>query len=173
VPVHGPRGASSSRLGGALLLAAIAAAIVAIVLISGSGGGGKRARGSATTTAAKAPAEGKAEGRFALKPVDSHSRSTGAVEVLVEGGKRAFYIQAEHIPATTNFFYAIWLYNSPTSALPLSKSPPVGASHKLAGAALLPSTAGQYHEILLTRETSTRPTRPGTIVLRGPFSAGG
>ena len=50
---------------------------------------------------------------------------------------KAFYIQAEHIPATKHFFYAVWLYNSHTSALPLSKSPPVGKSHKLAGAALL------------------------------------
>ena len=95
------------------------------------------------------------------------------MEILSEGGKRAFYIQAEHIPATRGFFYAIWLYNSHNSALPLSKSPPVGKSHKLAGAALLPSNASRYREILLTRETSTRPAHPGHVVLRGRLNLKG
>ncbi len=67
----------------------------------------------------------------------------------------------------------MWLYNSPSSALPLSKSPPVGKSHKLAGAALLPSNAGSYKEILLTRETSSRPKHPGPVVLRGKLTLSG
>jgi hypothetical protein len=166
----------SSRLGGALLLAAIlAAVIVAVILIFAGGGTAKKAASSASTgtssTGAKA-GEPKEEARFTLK-APGHSLSKGTVEILSEGGKHAFYIQAEHVPATKHFFYAIWLYNSHTSALPLSKSPPVGKSHKLAGAALLPENAGEYHEILLTRETSTHPSHPGHVVLRGPFSLKG
>jgi hypothetical protein len=166
------QGSPSSRRGGALLLAAIVAAVVVVVVLV-SGGGGKAHPKDTSAAAAGAAGGAKAQARFALKSPDGSSRSVGAVEVLSEGGKRAFYIQAEHIPATSHFFYAIWLYNSPSSALPLSKSPPVGSSHKLAGAALLPSNAGQFHEILLTQETSTRPTHPGHVVLRGPFSLTG
>jgi len=167
-----PPAPPSSRLGGALLLAAIlAAVIVAVILIFAGGGGGSSKKTSTTgtnSTGAKA-GEPKEEARFTLK-APGHSLSKGTVEILSEGGKHAFYIQAEHIPATRHFFYAIWLYKSHSSTLPLSKSPPVGKSHKLAGAALLPENAGEYHEILLTRETSTHPRHPGHVVLRGPFS---
>jgi Sigma-70, region 4 len=167
--------APSSRLGGALLLAAMLAAVIVVVILLVSGGGSSNKKASTTGTgSASAKTSGtKEEGRFTLHAATPHSRSVGTVEVLSEGGKRAFYIQAEHIPATKHFFYAIWLYNSHTSALPLSKSPPVGKSHKLAGAALLPSNASSYREILLTRETSTRPKRPGHVVLRGAFNLAG
>ncbi len=73
---------------------------------------------------------------------------------------------------THGFFYAVWLYNSPTSHEALSKSPPVGSSGTLQGGALLPANAGEYHTMLLTRETTDRPSHPGPIVLSGPFSLG-
>jgi hypothetical protein len=38
------------------------------------------------------------------------------------------------------------------------------------GGALLPSNAANYHQMLLTRETSNSPTHPGPIVLSGAFS---
>jgi hypothetical protein len=167
--------APSSRLGGALLLAAMLAAVIVVVILLVSGGGSSKNKtnstGTSSTSAKKSGA--KEEGRFTLHAATPHSRSVGTVEVLSEGGKRAFYIQAEHIPATSHFFYAIWLYNSPTSALALSKAPSVGSSHQLAGAAPLPTNAGSYREILLTRETSTRPQHPGHIVLRGTFKLTG
>jgi hypothetical protein len=170
--------ARSSRRGGAVLLAVLAAAaIVAVVLIVTGGSSSKKPGtgvAAGTPASANTGAGPKEEGRFTLH-APSGSGSKGTVEILAEGGKHAFYIQAEHIPATTHshFFYAVWLYNSPTSALPLSKSPPVGSSHRLAGAALLPTSAGSYREILLTRETSTRPKHPGHVVLRGPFKPTG
>ena len=165
--------APSSRRGGAVLLAVLAAAaIVAVILIVSDGGGssGKKSATTSSTTSAGGP---KQEGRIALQPpAGTRSGSTGTVEILAEGEKRAFYIQAERLPETKHFFYAVWLYNSPSSAVPLSKSPPVGKSHKLAGAALLPENASKYKEILLTRETSTRPKHPGHVVLRGNLNLG-
>ncbi len=92
------------------------------------------------------------------------------VDILSEASKLAFFIEAQHLPESKGFYYAIWLYNSPTSALPLSKSPAVGSTHRLAGGSLLPSSAGNYHEILLTEETAAHPTRPGHVVLRAPFA---
>lgn len=170
--------AQISRTGGAILLALIVAAVVvAVVLLSGGGGSPSKkaiSTGSTVSSTSSTSASGpKVEGKFELKAPDPSSKSTGSVAILSEGGKRAFYIQAERIPASKGFFYAIWLYNSPSDALPLSKSPAVGKTHKLAGAALLPSNASKFREILLTRETSARPTRPGHVVLRGPFHVSG
>jgi hypothetical protein len=157
----------SSRIGGALLLAAIVAAVVVVIIVV-SDGGSSHKKGSTTTKTSASSNQPKAEGRITMHPPNPASNSTGTVQILSEGEKKAFFIVAEHIPSTSGkTFYAVWLYNSPSSALALSKSPPVGASHKLSGAALLPSNASDYKEILLTRETSLRPTRPGPIVLRG------
>jgi hypothetical protein len=104
-----------------------------------------------------------------LHSPDAKSRTVGVVAVLSEKGKHAFYIEAQHLPATRHFFYAIWLYNSHTSAEALSRAPAVGTTHKLAGGAALPANAGEFREILLTRETKSHPTHPGHLVLRGAF----
>jgi hypothetical protein len=149
-------------------LALIVAVVIVVVVIASSGGSShKMAKTTSTaSTSTNANTGSKEEAHFALK-APGKSRSVGNVQILSEDGKSGFYIQAEHIPATKHFFYAIWLYNSPSSALPLSKSPAVGKSHKLAGGALLPSNASSYKEILLTRETSAKPSHPGHVVLRG------
>ena len=173
------RSLPSSRVGGAALLAVIAAAvIVAVVLLTS---GGSHAKKTATTAASKTSSAATAatktgptvENQIALKSPDPRSRSAGAIDVLAEGDKRAFFIEARNIPAAKGFYYAVWLYNSPTSSLPLSKSSAVGSTHRLAGGSLLPSNAGAFHEILLTRETNPHPTHPGHVVLRGPFSLSG
>jgi hypothetical protein len=139
-----------------------------VVIFVSKGGSSKKPSSASTGTSTAASSKPKAEGRVTMRPPNPASPSTGTVQILSEGGKKAFFIQAEHIPPNTGkTFYAVWLYSSPSHALPLSKSPPVGASRKLAGAALLPGNAADYKEILLTRETNTRPTKPGPVVLRG------
>ena len=174
----------SSRLGGALLLAAIAAAvIVAVILIAGAGGSGshagttvassssagKTSTTSKTSTTASGPTE---NARLTLTSPNPTSKATGVVEILSEGSQHAYYLAAAHLPPTRGFFYAVWLYNSPTSHEALNKSPTVGSNGKLQGGSLLPANAGRYHQILLTRETSERPTHPGPIVLSGSFKLG-
>jgi hypothetical protein len=37
------------------------------------------------------------------------------------------------------------------------------------GGGPLPTNAGLYHQLIVTRETSTHPSHPGEIVLRGTF----
>jgi hypothetical protein len=170
-PSSTPPTPPSSRLGGALLLAAIlVAVIVAVVLLVGGGGSKSHTKQKTTSTASKTGPTVSAQ--LTLHSPNPKSRSVGIVAVLSEKSKRAFYIEAQHLPATRKFFYAIWLYNSPTSALALSRSPAVGKSHKLAGGSTLPANAGQFREILLTRETNGHPTHPGRVVLRGAFSLG-
>jgi hypothetical protein len=172
-----PGSLPSSRLGGALLLGLIAvAAIVAIILSVGGGGShsGTASRASAGATSTTSKGSGPTEdGRFTLTPTNPASKAIGEVELLSEGNKRAFYIAADHLPPSRGFFYAIWLYNSPTSHQALSRSPPVGSNGRLEGGALLPSNAGEFHRMLVTRETNSRPARPGPVVLSGPFSLRG
>jgi hypothetical protein len=165
-----------------LLLAAIAAAvIVAVILLAGGGGSsshtgttiatGSSAGQTSTTSKGSTTTGGPTEDkRLSLTSPDPASKAVGVVEILSEGTKRAFYIAAEHLPPTRGFFYAVWLYNSPTSEQALSRSPAVGSSGRLQGGALLPANAGEYHKMLLTRETNERPTRPGPTVLSGTFA---
>jgi hypothetical protein len=170
-----PTGAQlrSSRTGGAVLLAAIVVVVVvAVVLLSG--GGGKKSATSSTSSSAATKTGPTVENQISLKPpAGARSASIGVVEILAEKSKQAFFIEAQHIPESNGFYYAIWLYNSPTSALALSKSPAVGSTHRLAGGSLLPTNAADFHEILLTRETNAHPTHPGRVVLRGAFSLTG
>jgi hypothetical protein len=168
-----PRSLPSSRLGGALLLAVIVAAVVvAIVLITGGSSGTKKNSSATNKTAINGSSKTgpSVDNQITLKPTSKKIGSIAVVDILSEGSKLAFFIEAQHLPESKGFYYAIWLYNSPTSALPLSKSPAVGSTHRLAGGALLPSSAGSYHEILLTEETSAHPMRPGHVVLRAPFA---
>lgn len=164
--------ARSSRLGGAILLAVIVGVVVvAVVLLSGAG---KKSSNSKTSSSAATKTGPTVENQIALKPpAGPRSASIGVVEIIAEKNKQAFFIEAQHLPESKDFYYAIWLYNSPSSALALSRSPSVGSTHRLAGGSLLPSNAGEFHEILLTRETAAHPKHPGRVVLRGAFSLTG
>jgi hypothetical protein len=172
-PTPSARSQRSSRVGGAVLLAVIAAAvIVAVVLLIPGSSNSNKPSTTASKTATSATKPGPTiENSITLKPPHgSTSHSIGVVYVLAEGTKQAFFIEAQHVPAAKGFYYAVWLYNSHTSALPLSKTSDVGSNHKLAGGSALPSNSGEYREILLTEETNPKPKHPGHVVLRGPFS---
>jgi len=184
----------SSRIGGALLLTAIVTGIiVAVVLISGEGGGARGARHnttppagtpsatstsatsspSASTTTPSTTTSGPTEqARIGLTPTDPTSKAIGVAVILAEGSEHAFYLAAEHMPPTRGFFYGVWLYNSPTSFEALGKSPPVSANGRMQGGALLPTDAAAFSRLIVTRETSTRPTHPGPIVLSGTVKLG-
>jgi hypothetical protein len=182
----------SSRRGGALLLAALAVIVVVAVILITSGGGSNKASstqsantntGTATTPSTSKTAPSSSTSTTAGKPTldkqialtspEPNSKTVGLAEVLSEGSKRAFYIAAEHLPPSNGFFYAVWLYNSPTSSVALGKIPPVGSNGQAQGGALLPANAGEYREMLLTRETNEHATKPGPVVLSGAFGLGG
>jgi sigma-70-like protein len=167
------RSQRSSRVGGAILLAVLVAAIVvAVVLLTGGSSAKKPA--NATSPAQTASTVSKTgptiDDQIALKPANPTIKSAGAAYVLSEGSKRAFFIDAQNLPLAKGFYYAIWLYNSRTSFVPVTKSSAVNSKHRLEGISPLPSKAAEFHEVLLTRETSPRPTHPGPVVLRGPLS---
>jgi hypothetical protein len=168
-----PGSQRSSRLGGAVLLAVLVAAVVVVVLlVTGGGSNSNKSSTSTNKTATSASKTGPTiDNSISLKPPHgARSASVGVVYVLAEGAKQAFFIEAQHIPEAKGFYYAVWLYNSRTSSLPLSKTTDVGSTHKLAGGSTLPSNSGAFREILLTEETNPKPSHPGHVVLRGPFS---
>jgi hypothetical protein len=158
-------------------LALIAAVVVAVILLTSSG-----ASHHASTTAAssRSASSSGASGnstttrasetrRVTLTAPNGQSKALGVAAVLQEGSTYAFYLAAEKLAPSKGFFYAVWLYNSPTSYEALSKSPPVGSDGRLQGGSLLPADASKYHQMLVTKETSERPTAPGPTVLRGSF----
>jgi hypothetical protein len=163
-------------------LAAIVAAIVlAVVLLTAGGGSSSNsadsgASGSETTsstaTTGTQKSQAKEDKRITLSSPDASSNTVGVAEVLSEGSQYAFYLAAQHLAPSKGkgFFYAVWLYNSPTSYEALSRAPAVGASGNVQGGALLPKDAGKYHTMLLTRETAAKPTKPGPVILRGAFA---
>ncbi len=185
-PGHTPSRASSRRAG-AVLLGVIAIVVVVVVVVLSSGGSSKHgstnaasaesstgastsAETSTSDTSGKQTAKAKEDKRITLTSPDSASDAAGVAEVLSEGSQYAFYLAAEHLPPTKGFFYAVWLYNSPSSFEALSRAPSVSSSGSFQGGALLPKDAAKYHTMILTRETSSKPTSPGPTVLSGSFA---
>jgi hypothetical protein len=179
-PPAGRSGAQlpSSRVGGAILLAVIAAVVIIVVLLTSGGGSHGRARrpatgagGSATTSTSGTSATPRASEtrRLTLTSPNPGGKAVGVAAVLQEGSTYAFYLAAERLAPSQGFFYAVWLYNSPSSYEALSRSPPVRSDGRLQGGALLPANAGNYHQMIVTRETNQRPGSPGPIVLRSEF----
>jgi len=179
---HGPRVAPTqggSRLGGALLLGAIVAVIVvAVILLSGAGGKGSSPSVSSTTsstpsstsTSTTAGGTPTVDKRLTLASTVPGSKASGVGFVLSQGARHAFYVAAQSLPASSGFFYAVWLYNTPASSAPLGRAPTVGSNGRMEGGGPLPPNAGSYHKLIVTRETNPHPTQPGPIVLSGGFA---
>jgi hypothetical protein len=170
-----PLSAPSSRTGGALLLGAIVAVIVVAVILISSGGGGKSSSHTSTAASSTQSTSTASAGKpslnktISLTPIEPTLKATGTAYVLSQGGRHAFYVAARGLPPSSGFFYAVWLYNSPSSSAALGRAPTVGSDGRMQGGGPLPTNAGLYHQLIITRETSTHPSHPGEIVLRGTF----
>jgi hypothetical protein len=169
----GLRPPTGSRRAGALLLGTIVVVIVVAVVLASSGGG--KSAGPSTTTSAGTASTSTSAGKpslnktIALSSPDPELKASGTAYVLSESGRSAFYVTAQGLPASSGFFYAVWLYNSPSSATPLGRASNVGSDGRMQGGNPLPTNASLYRQLIVTRETSTHPAHPGPIVLRGTF----
>lgn len=174
-PGPAARRAPAPRRAGALLLVGLAIAIVlAVVLIAnGSGGGSHNASSGSTAKSTGKSGTPRVEGQLRLASPDPSSSAVGVVELLSQGSQHAFFVVAQNLPPSKGFFYAVWLYNSPSRAQVLGKAPTVTANGRLQAVGPLPANARSYRKMLITRETTEQPTRPGPIVLSGPFKATG
>jgi hypothetical protein len=179
---------AGSRRAGALLLGAIVVVIVVVVVLVSSGGGKgstptTTAASTPTTTAASENGSGtsststkssatkpKLESTIRLSSPESSTSATGVAYVLSDGSRRAFYVTAQGLPPSSGFFYAVWLYDSPSNAEPLGRASSVSSNGRMEGGNPLPSNAGDYAKFIITRETSTHPKEPGPTVLSGAFT---
>lgn len=183
----------ASRLGGLLLLVGLGAAIalVVVLLVNGGSGGGKGSgavTGKTTTTNASVPGSSTTPtqvlAQAALAPVKRGSKASAQVAVIAQGAQRALAFRAQGLAPSKGFQYALWLANTNADASPLGLLPAVkadGASTAVeavcgtpsggATSPCVPSNYSRFKLVILTRETSARPTRPGTIVLGGALAS--
>ncbi|HUN79190.1 MAG TPA: anti-sigma factor [Solirubrobacteraceae bacterium] len=107
-----------------------------------------------------------------LTPTDpTTTKALGVAYVLSEKGQRAFYVFSKGLPTpASGSFYAVWLEGSSSSPdYPLGSLPPAGSDGLIEGGGPLPSDAAGYTRIVVTVETSHKPTHPGQAVLGGKF----
>jgi hypothetical protein len=120
----------------------------------------------ATTTK---PATPKPIAQILLAPPGGTAKTpTGVAEILVYNGSQVANIVATGLPPSGNAFaYAIWL-TSPTNGSSLRGFPPtVGSDGKVRVLAPLPDNVSSYKTLEVTKETISKPTKPGTVVLQG------
>jgi hypothetical protein len=174
-----------SRRGGALLLAAILIAVIVAVVLIVNGGGSKGPStpappaGPSSTSSATSPASGSTgtsqvhiQNQINLIDPRPSGSAKGIVEVASDQGKLAFLLVAQGLAPTPKegFFYAVWLITPDGRPKVLGKTPSVGSNGRLQTAELLPANAGSYDRVELTRESNEHATKPGTVILSGPFS---
>jgi hypothetical protein len=165
----------SSKLGGVLLLVGLGVAIaVVLVLVLSSGGDNNKDTGTigsttpSTSTAPSTSTNPQVEAQINLTSPQRGSRALGVATVASVQGQRAITLVAQGLqPSGTRFAYAVWLYNSPTSAERLGFTRPVGKDGRLTALAPYPSDISRFGALILTRETQRNPSQPGAIVLRG------
>lgn len=170
-----------SRRGGYVVLAALAViiAVVVIVLIN-SGGSSNTAvitgtTASKTTTASTSTAaQPKIEAQINFTPPNPTSHALAIADIISQGSLKAFALTAQGLTPTNGFAYAVWLYNSPGDAKLLGFIDQQVTSNGQAKAiSPLPADASHYREIVITKETATKPTTPGPIVLVGQLGSAG
>jgi hypothetical protein len=175
-PTPAPR---VSRRGGAILLAAVAAAVIAVVLILVLTGkdDSKPERAASTTTTATTSTQPVVQAQVNLTPPKGApaAKALAIVQVVESNGQKVVNAVAQGLPTSSKAAYAIWAYTSPTETRLIGGFDKTDNKGHLVYQGGLPqdvTDVTRYKEILVTRETSGNPTKPGTIYLRGPMQAG-
>jgi Sigma-70, region 4 len=175
--------ARSSRLGGILIIVAVLLVIAGGVLvltgvIGGNDDDSSTTAGQTSTTAAadassatNANTTANVEKQYNLTPPDGGKTPLGVANLVSQNGERALAIVGQDLPASGH--YVLWLRNG-TKVKFLGFFPVVtgkGANKgKLQGLVASPSDFSSYNEMLITRETSSTPKQPSTIVLKGSLT---
>jgi hypothetical protein len=175
------RQARSSRLGGVLIIVAVLLVVACGVLVltgviggNDDDGGSDAANVSTTTDASSttnANTQATVEKQFNLTPPDGGSKPLGVANLVSQSGKRALAVVGQDLPASGH--YVLWLRNGSKVKF-LGFFPVVTGKGtnkgKLQGLVEAPSDLTSYKEMLITRETSSTPKAPTTIILKGSLS---
>jgi hypothetical protein len=168
-----------SRRGGAILIAAVLAAIVAAVLVIVlTGNDDEKPQRAASTTTTSAQPTVKAQVNLTPPKGGPAQKALAIVQIVNSNGQNVVNAVAQGLPTTSKAAYGIWAYTSPTETRLIGGFNKTDNKGHLVYQGALPqdvTDVTRYKEILVTRETSGNPTKPGTIYLRGPMqtSSGG
>ncbi|MDP2711523.1 MAG: hypothetical protein Q8O56_09915 [Solirubrobacteraceae bacterium] len=167
----------SSQLGNRLLAAAIGVVLaIGIILVFGLTSGDDDPQTTTTTPAGQATTpsgdafEVIAQGNLTPPEGDSEARGEVAIVRFPENDQFRLALQAISLPpsSTRGSSYGVWLYTSQTENRFLGfPDTLVGSDGRLETVSDLTPDTPTYEEVLLTRETTENPERPGTIILRG------
>lgn len=110
--------------------------------------------------------------RMTLAPTTVQPTAGGSAAVMRSGARLVLLIQAHGLAPNGHDVYAVWLNTSGGSNQLLGLvAPPVGRAGTFSSGAALPGNALSFSSLLLTRETTTRPARPGQLILSSPITA--
>ncbi|HET6506362.1 MAG TPA: sigma factor-like helix-turn-helix DNA-binding protein [Baekduia sp.] len=171
----------SSRLGGVLILAAVVIVLAGGVLlltgvIGGSDDNGSKDAADVSTTTdasstANANTQATVEKQFNLTPPNGGSKPLGVANLVSQSGKRALAVVGQDLPASGH--YVLWLRDGGKVKF-LGFFPIVTGKGsdkgRLQGLVEAPSDLASYSEMLITREASSTPKAPTTIVLKGSLT---
>jgi hypothetical protein len=166
--------ARSSRLGGLLIIVAVLLVLVGGVLVlTGVIGGSDDKDNNTASTPAKTSTTAttaSVEQQINLTPPGGGKKPLGVANLVSQDGQRALAVVGQELPASGH--YVLWVRNS-SAAKFLGFFPVVTGSGtakgRLQGLVAAPSDLASYKEMLVTRETSSTPKEPSTIVLQGPI----
>ncbi len=193
-PSGGSEHRPTSRRGGIVLLSlgalVVAGVVVAIILITGHNSNtstpttaASQPAATSTATTATTPASTSTTpttsttstngahlvAQINLTSPTKSSKAVGVALVLKQGGKAGIAIRAQNLPANGKHdAYAVWLYKTSQDSHILGfVNPAVGSNGVLQAESALPTNAGHYGQLLITKETQQSPKAPGPIVLKG------
>jgi len=161
--------------------AALGLSVAAVVLVLILGGGDAKKSGSASTASTASTATTTTGGttqvvaQVNFKSPNRNGKALGVGQVVRRAGQPGVVIQGQGLAQSSrSFAYAVWLYNSRADARRLGfVNPGVGKDGRLVAVSGLPANASRFRNLIVTRETSSRPKRPGAIVLIGKLSLSG
>ena len=171
-----------SRRGGALLIggAVVAIAVAAVLVIVLTGGNDKKGSGTAkaaNTTSTQAQPKVRAQINLTPPKGAPAKKALAIVQIVDVSGKQAINAVSQGLSTSTKAAYGIWVYSSPSQAKLIGGFDKKDNNGHLVYQGALPTgvNVASYKEVLVTRETSGNPTKPGTIYLRGAIqtAAGG
>jgi hypothetical protein len=164
--------ARSSRLGGLLIIVAVLLVLTGgvLVLTGVIGGNDDSSNDSAATTTPTTTAATTAsvEQQINLTPPNGGKKPLGVANLVSQDGQHALAIVGQDLPASGH--YVLWLRTG-TKVKFLGFFPVVTGSGtdkgRLQGLVPAPSDFSSYREMLVTREPSSTPKKPSTIILKG------
>jgi hypothetical protein len=172
--------ARSSRLGGILIIVAVLLVIAGGVLVLTNVIGGDDDNGSdnaaavstnADTTATTSTTSATVEKQFNLTPPGGGKKPLGVANLVSQNGQRALAVVGQDLPASGH--YVLWVRNGSKVKF-LGFFPVVTGKGtnkgRLQGLVAAPTDLASYNEMLVTRESSSSPKTPTTIILKGPLT---